>query len=178
MRRAAAIDEAGGLDVFADPFRTTGLRGTVGPRSTEENLMKRVAAKARTKSSSTKAARASSRAPAKPGKVQRAPLEMDPAFKPVAAAFAKDPDVGLGRMFSSNSVLNVNGKIFAMFVRGQFVAKLPKARVAELVGTGAGVFFDPGHGRLMKEWVAIADTSVPWVALAREAHSFVKAGAR
>lgn len=143
-----------------------------------ENLMKRVAAKTRTKTSGTKAAKASSRPQAKAGKVQGAPVALDPAFEAVAAAFAKDPNVGLGRMFSSKSVLNVNGKIFAMFVRGQFVAKLPKARVAELVSTGAGVFFDPGHGRLMKEWVAIADASAPWVALAREAHAFVKAGAR
>ena len=140
--------------------------------------MKRVAAQARTKSSPTKAAKAGSRLPARARKAQRAPVEIDPAFKRVADAFAKDPDVGLGRMFSSSSVLNVNGKIFAMLVRGQFVAKLPKARVAELVATGAGVFFDPGHGRLMKEWIAIAEASAPWVALAREAYSFVKAGAR
>jgi hypothetical protein len=42
---------------------------------------------------------------------QAAAVAIDPAFQPVAAAFAKDPEVGLGRMFSSNSVLNVNGKI-------------------------------------------------------------------
>jgi len=94
----------------------------------------------------------------------------------VAAAFAKDPQVGLGRMFSSNSVLSVSGKIFAMFVKGKFVAKLPKERVAELVRTGTGTYFDPGHGRLMKEWVAVVDQAAPWVALAREAYAFVKAG--
>jgi hypothetical protein len=96
-----------------------------------------------------------------------------PAFARVIAAFAKDPDVGLGRMFSSKSVLNVRGKIFAMYVRGKFVAKLPRARVDELVAGGVGDHFDPGHGRLMKEWVAIADPGVPWVALAKEAYAFV-----
>jgi hypothetical protein len=102
--------------------------------------------------------------------------EIDPAFAPVVAAFARDREVGLGRMFSSKSVLNVKGKIFAMFVRGKFVAKLPKARVSELVDGGSGELFDPGHGRLMKEWVAIADDSLPWVELAREARAFVAAG--
>ena len=102
-------------------------------------------------------------------------MTIDPAFQPVAAAFAKDPEVGLGRMFSSSSVLNVNGKIFAMFVRGCFVAKLPKTRVAEMVSTGVGAYFDPGHGRLMREWVAVADATAPWIALAREARAFVKA---
>jgi len=78
-------------------------------------------------------------------------------------------------MFSSKSVLNVNGKIFAMFVRGRFVAKLPKDRVEALVRSGAGDYFDPGHGRLMKEWVALADSSTQWVTLAKEAYAFVKA---
>jgi hypothetical protein len=32
--------------------------------------------------------------------------------------------------------------------------KLPRERVDELVEAGAGHRFDPGHGRLMKEWVA------------------------
>jgi hypothetical protein len=106
------------------------------------------------------------------------PPEIDPLFAPVAAAFADDREVGLGRMFSSRSVLNVRGKIFAMFVKGKFVAKLPKERVDGLVASGAGEYFDPGHGRLMKEWVAVADARPRWVELAREAHAFVGGGRR
>src|SRR2546423_806681 len=60
-----------------------------------------------------------------------APADLDPAFAPVVAAFARDRRVGLGKMFSSESVLNVDGRIFAMFVKGQFVAKLPKGRVVD-----------------------------------------------
>ena len=37
--------------------------------------------------------------------------------------------------------------------KGQFVAKLPRERVDELVRLGQGEHFDPGHGRKMKEWV-------------------------
>jgi hypothetical protein len=101
---------------------------------------------------------------------------VDPRFAPVVAAFAKDRQVKCGRMFSSNSVLNVNGKIFTMLAREQFVAKLPKQRVDELVSAGVGKHFDPGHGRLMKEWVAITPEDVDCIGLAKEAYEFVKRG--
>jgi hypothetical protein len=90
----------------------------------------------------------------------------------VVAAFTGDPRVTAGKMFSAFG-LKVDGKIFAMLPRGVFVAKLPKARVDELVASGRGVHFDPGHGRLMKEWVAIEKHVATWVALAKEAHLFV-----
>ena len=97
--------------------------------------MKKAATKERT-NASVMPAKARPGRRAKAGKPKAAAVTLDPAFQPVAAAFAKDPEVGRGRMFSSNSVLNVNGKIFAMFVRDSFVAKLPKTRVAEMVSTG------------------------------------------
>ena len=68
----------------------------------------------------------------------------------------------------------VNGKIFAMFGRRQFVTKLPKARVDALVSAGDGKRFDPGQGRLMKEWVVVPDGTADWVELAEEAYQFVK----
>lgn len=100
--------------------------------------------------------------------------EVDPSFAPIVAAFAEDKQVQCGRMFSSNSVLNVKGKIFAMLSKGNLVVKLPKARVDHLVGSGVGTHFDPGHGKLMKEWVVVGPGKLNWTELAREAHSFVK----
>jgi hypothetical protein len=97
-----------------------------------------------------------------------------PSFAPVVAAFVDDPSVTRKRMFSSENVLAVGGKIFAMLVRGAFVAKLPKERVDELVRTSTGRHFDPGHGRLMKEWVVVGVGRAPWVELAKEAYLFVK----
>jgi hypothetical protein len=117
-----------------------------------------------------------SKAVAGPGRLRKIDPKIDPSFAPVAAAFAKDREVGLGRMFSSSSVLNVKGKIFAMLVKGKLVVKLPREQVADLVASGEGAYFDPGHGRLMKEWVAVAGARPTWIALAREAHAFVKAG--
>ncbi|MGH2396884.1 MAG: MmcQ/YjbR family DNA-binding protein [bacterium] len=107
---------------------------------------------------------------------KREATEVPSRFAPVVAAFAKDRQVSRKRMFSSDNVLNVNGKIFAMLVKGKFVAKLPKERVDELVSGGKGEYFDPGHGRLMKEWVAVEAGSASWVELAREAYRFVKGG--
>jgi len=90
------------------------------------------------------------------------------------AAFARNRLVIRKKMFSSENVLTVRGKIFAMFARGKFVAKLPKERVDEIVNVGKGERFDPGHGRLMKEWVALKTQREPWLALAQEAFEFVK----
>ena len=102
---------------------------------------------------------------------------LDARFEAIAALFSSDPNVSRKKLFGSNQVLSVKGKIFAMVVKGALVAKLPKPRVDELVGAGAGVNFDPGHGRLMKEWVAVPAGGGDWPALAREAHGFVS-GAR
>jgi hypothetical protein len=99
----------------------------------------------------------------------------DPRFAPVVDAFANDVDVTYGGKGFGSSGLKVRGKLFALISsKGKFVAKLPKARVDELVRLRKGEYFDPGHGRLMKEWIALHDaTSYSWVELAREAHRFV-----
>jgi TfoX/Sxy family transcriptional regulator of competence genes len=110
-------------------------------------------------------------------KANHEPAEVDTNFAPVVAAFAKDRSVTAGKMMSSYG-LRANGKIFAMFARGKFVAKLPKQRVDELVSGGIGERFDPGHGRLMKEWIAIESHTENWLDLAKEAYKFVKAGKR
>ncbi len=58
-------------------------------------------------------------------------------FQRVINAFAGDPQVTSGKMMGSVG-LKVNGKIFAMLVKGKFVAKLPKEAVDELVQSGTG----------------------------------------
>ena len=101
-------------------------------------------------------------------------IDVDPRFAPVVAAFAMDRRVTRKRMFSSHNVLSVNGKIFAMLVKDKIVVKLPRQRVDELVGARTGGYFDPGHGRLMKEWVAVEAEKGNWVDLATEAYHFVR----
>jgi hypothetical protein len=97
------------------------------------------------------------------------------AFARIADAFAADGDVRSGRLFASDG-LTVHGKIFAMLVRGSLVVKLPRARVDALVAAAQGERFDPGHGRLMKEWVVVAAGAGDWLALAKEARTFVGGG--
>jgi hypothetical protein len=83
--------------------------------------------------------------------------------------------LGSGKRGFGSSALQINNKIFAMLsAKGQFIVKLPKPRVDSLVASGIGERFDPGHGRLMKEWLAVEPTTdEDWLALAREAMDYV-----
>ncbi len=75
---------------------------------------------------------------------------------------------GFGR-----SALRHRRKIFAMFVRGQLVLKLPADRVDELVADGQGTRFDANKGTGMKEWFALdPESELAWSPLAREALAF------
>ena len=101
---------------------------------------------------------------------------LDPAYARVVKAFARDKDVTPpkpGRGFGS-SALKVRGSIFAMMSsKGKFVVKLPKERVDALVAARKGAYFDPGHGRLMKEWLEMGSGHALWIKLAKEARDFV-----
>jgi hypothetical protein len=82
---------------------------------------------------------------------------------------------GFGR-----SALRYQGRIFAMYVRGRVVYKLPEKKVDELVGAGRGVRFDANKGTPMKEWFS-QDPEIggeaDWEELAREALAFAGGGA-
>jgi hypothetical protein len=117
----------------------------------------------------------------KPAKTKSAPAKaseqpaVDPAFQPLVKAFAGKPGVTSGKMMASVG-LKLDGKIFAMHVRGDLVVKLPRARVDELVEDGTGTRFDPRRdGRVMKEWLAVGAGRASWLALAREAFAFASA---
>lgn len=104
--------------------------------------------------------------------------EADALFAPVVKAFGRDRRVTLGSMFGSPG-LRVGTRVFAMLVKGKLVVKLPKERVEGLVAAGEGERFDPGHGRVMKEWAAVGPASPsPWTKLAAEALDFVSKQAR
>lgn len=95
---------------------------------------------------------------------------MTNTFAAVLDALATAEGVSQGRMFGALGP-KVSGKVFAMEVKGRLVVKLPARRVDELVAAGAERF-DPGHGRPMREWVAVApDAAWDWLDLAREALS-------
>jgi hypothetical protein len=61
-------------------------------------------------------------------------------------------------MFGSTGS-NIGGKVFAMLGKGKLVVKLPRERVETMVSSGRSEPFDPGQGRLMKKWAAVAATA-------------------
>jgi hypothetical protein len=105
--------------------------------------------------------------------------DADALFAALVRRYEADSDVtppsttGKAGKFGADA-LKVDGKIFAMLSRGELVLKLPRARVDELIASGKGTRFDPGHGRVMKEWVTIdLGESATWPELADEARRFV-----
>lgn len=109
--------------------------------------------------------------PAKSKKLLAVPA-LDPRLQALAKKFADEPRVKLEKAFSSVA-LKVDDKIFAMVVKGELVLKLPAPRVKELLGSGAGLAFATGGGRIMKEWVQLTGTKPSLSVLAREAFVFV-----
>jgi len=103
-------------------------------------------------------------------------LRADPELAPVVDAFDDGAGVAGGRKKFGSNGLKVNGKLFALFTQGTLVVKLPRERVVEQIAEGVGKPFDPGHGRLMKEWLTVVSPKASWLELAREAHDFVKSG--
>lgn len=103
--------------------------------------------------------------------------ETTAAFQDVVDTFAGDQDVsapGSGSRFGDRYTLKVKGRIFALLSsKGEFVVKLPTARVLELIGDGMGDAFDPGHGRAMKQWLVVKAGHGHWRQMAAEARTFV-----
>ena len=73
--------------------------------------------------------------------------------------------------FSRNS-LWVGRKMFAFPSKEDLVLKLPEKRVDELVSSGEGKRFDPGRGKVQKEWLAVKATRPTSLRLAKEAMKF------
>jgi hypothetical protein len=85
--------------------------------------------------------------------------------------YGGDESQGARRSFGSTS-LKAGGRIFAMLVNDRLVVKLPAKRVDELIERGDGDRFDPGHGRLQKEWLSVrSEAPDDWLALATESEA-------
>ncbi len=95
-------------------------------------------------------------------------------FDDIVEPFSKDPRVTRGTGFGSSPGRKVDGRIFAMLVRGELVVKLPRQRVAELVEAGTAHWFDAGKGRPMPEWASLSVAQAgAWPKLVAEAYEFV-----
>ena len=116
--------------------------------------------------------RRSLRAPTILASASSSPTRADPKLAPVVAAYEKDATKP-GRTFGKNGLKTKAGKLFALFTQETLVVKLPNERVDALVEEGIGKPFDPGHGRLMKEWLTVTSAKPSWSELAKEAFEFV-----
>jgi hypothetical protein len=105
---------------------------------------------------------------------------MEARYTVIVDALLEIPGVVLGSATNKGfgkDALKIDGRIFAMLVRSRLVVKLPRQRVHGLVSSQNGERFDPGHGRLMKEWITMEPTSdMDWLSLARESLEFVRSG--
>ena len=99
-------------------------------------------------------------------------------YADLVRAFASEHGVSHvteGKGFGSSGQLKVDGRIFAMLVRGELVLKLPRGRVDELIARRDGAHFDAGKGKPMREWFVLSpDSTQRWLPLAEEAFDFVK----
>jgi hypothetical protein len=71
--------------------------------------------------------------------------------------------------------LKIKKKMFAFLKEGNLVVKLPKNRVTELISSEVGLPYDPGNGKIMKEWVIIPlDLSDKWIDFTLESKDFAE----
>ena len=100
------------------------------------------------------------------------------AFEALARVFLARPAVDAGTGFGGSPGLRVDGRIFAMLVRGRLVVKLPAGRCRALCEAGRAEPLAVGR-RVMKEWIEVtAEDRKTWRDLATEAYAFVGAGQR
>jgi hypothetical protein len=143
------------------------------PASIRAELGQRGAApsKPKSKSNATNAGKTPAKATARPNATHTPPL--DPHFAAVVHALRDERGVSFGGKGFGSSALKLDDKIFAMWTsKDAFVVKLARERVAELVEQGRGRYFDPGRGRLMREWLEVTTAKRMWLSLAKEALEF------
>jgi len=91
----------------------------------------------------------------------------DETFQRIVDTSLKDKKITQMIMFGSPG-LRVARKVFTFLWKGRLVLKLPAERVQHLK------LFDPGHGRVSKEWVSVGPgRKREWPGLAKEAREFV-----
>ncbi len=66
--------------------------------------------------------------------------------------------------------LKVGKKMFAMFSKGGLLLKMPPQQVESLISAGQGLPYDPGTGKVMKNYVLIPIAKQrSWIKLCQQA---------
>jgi hypothetical protein len=98
------------------------------------------------------------------------------AYAALGRRFANHPRVTLPaeeRGKFGNNALKVDGKIFAMLVRGTLAVKLSPGEVESATKAGRGEPLAMGPGRVMKGWLVVNEAPQRWYSLAERARAFV-----
>jgi hypothetical protein len=98
------------------------------------------------------------------------------AYAALGRRFADQPRITIPaekRGKFGNNALKVDGKIFAMLVRGALAVKLPPAEVESATIAGHGEPLAMGPGRVMKGWLVVNEPSPRWYTFAERARAFV-----
>jgi hypothetical protein len=113
------------------------------------------------------------------GRESREAREVVPAaaaYAALARRFLDQPRVTLPAdqrgKFGSNA-LKVDGKIFAMLIRGSLAVKLSPVEVEAATMAGRGEPLAMGRGRVMKGWLVVKEPPQRWYAVAERARAFV-----
>lgn len=84
-----------------------------------------------------------------------------------------EKDIIEKKMFGTIA-LCVKGKVFMFPWKNALVFKLPENKVEDIIASKKGKYFDPGHGRTSKTWVAMFPNSKSqWPNLVRIAKEYV-----
>ena len=101
-------------------------------------------------------------------------MNEEQTFQKIVEKLLQIKNVTQVRMFGSPG-LRVSNKVFAFLWKKGLVLKLPQPRVQSLVDSRKAELFDPGHGRVSKEWVSVGpELKGQWLRLAEEAKEFVR----
>ena len=83
--------------------------------------------------------------------------------------------LSLNEVQKQGESLKIRKKMFVFFNKDSIIVKLPKKRVTQLLESGVGLPYDPGNGKIMKEWMIIpSEKSERWIEFASEAKEFAK----
>ena len=94
---------------------------------------------------------------------------MTDPYAAVKAHFEKIEDVIVNAGRGAQG-LKVGKKMFAMFSKGDLLLKLPPERVEALIAAGRGLSYDPGNGKVLKNYVLVPNAKKrSWIKLCEEA---------
>ena len=98
---------------------------------------------------------------------------MKDVYEKLKNHFENDPDVEVASGKGAQGI-KFNGKMFAMFYKGDLTVQLATDRVQKLIESGRAMPHDPGTGKPMKDRVLVpVAMKASWIKLCEESKRYV-----